>query len=82
MPQLNLSKPFPEVCETCRFYSTKYPDRGCHRHAPVALAETKLPVWPLVSHDDSCGDWELGPIKIEGDNLTRDGLFMLTKLSK
>ena len=57
-------------CDTCRFaYKTNTFDCfECRRHAPK---ERKNPpgyypntrtVWPLVSADHWCGDWEAAPL--------------------
>lgn len=62
---------FEMLCENCIFYKESSNDNWsgqCHRHAPNSRVEEGsqpsgliIPVWPVTSRRDWCGDWEKLP---------------------
>jgi len=65
---------FDLTCENCRFFQSDYKQTGgdCRRHAPnpMSFADTEEShtvdiVWPQMSKDDWCGEFQPHPINAE-----------------
>jgi hypothetical protein len=78
-----------EKCETCRwflkavksdeikkskYFTFKYIDGFCHRHAPIRIEESGITdlQWPNVKFRDWCGDWE-SQLVTESHTYVKDG---------
>jgi hypothetical protein len=53
-----------EACNACQFATnrTKLPDGGvvlsCHRRCPTPAGPDRLGMWPVVTPEEWCGDFE------------------------
>ncbi len=71
-----MADPEFEFCRNCRFFRPNPAAHGgaCRRSAPERITyihvdrDADLPVafglWPMVDHEDWCGDWEAGRQKL------------------
>lgn len=78
----DVTEPSPEICRNCRFWAKVESHYGqCRIRAPIMNnqlvhfiddLETEWAVWPLVSADSWCGEFQAGP-EATKQHRSRDG---------